>query len=50
MIDLSDLSQEFKDDDPNKIGQLESLGKEFKSKLKQLNYAELDGGDDVPPP
>lgn len=34
----------------NKIGQIESLGKDRKKELKMLNYAEIDPGDDVPAP
>ena len=48
VINLSDISQEFKDDDMNKIGQIESLGKGFKKHLKNLNYAEIDPGDAIP--
>lgn len=47
-VDLSEISQEFKADEMNNIGKLESLGKNYKVKLKELNYADIEGGDEPP--
>ena len=47
VVNLSDVDQNFKGDNINYIGKLDSLGKEHKSKLKQLDYEDDTniGGD-----
>ena len=40
VVNLSDVDQNFKGDNINYIGKLDSLGKEHKSTLKKLDYEE----------
>lgn len=45
VVNYSDMSQDFKGENINFIGQIESLGVKTKNQLKDLDYADLDGGE-----
>jgi hypothetical protein len=45
VVNLSDVDQNFKGEDINCIGQLDSLGREHKSKLRLLDYEDGEAGD-----
>lgn len=45
VVNLSDVDQNFKGDNINSVGQLASLGKDHKSKLRLLDYDDGEAGD-----